>query len=78
MRQEGWKGEKKPHFESCNSMGPLKWPYSVTSTCFGLCQMLAKVLDSYDHFWAKYSMSDEISKNNYFLLESFNHPLLNR
>ena len=58
--------EREKTFKSCNSMGPLKWSYSVTSTCFGLCQMLANVLDSYDHFWAKYSMSDEISKNNYF------------
>jgi len=37
--------------------------------------MLANIFDSYDHFWAKYSMSDEISKNNYFLLESFIPPL---
>jgi hypothetical protein len=64
------------NFKSCNSMGALKWSYSVTSTCFGLCQMLANILDSYDHFWAKYSMSDEISKNNYILLESFIPPLL--
>jgi len=49
-------------------MGILKWSYNVTSTCFGLCQMLANRLDSYGHFWAKHSVSDEISKNNYFLL----------
>jgi hypothetical protein len=57
-------------------MGTLKWSYSVTSTRFGLCQMLANILDSYDNFWAKYPMFDEISRNNYFLLESFITPLL--
>jgi len=31
--------EEEKTFKSCNSMGPLKWSYSVTSTSFGLCQM---------------------------------------
>jgi hypothetical protein len=65
----------KKNFKSCNSMGTLKWSYMLLPYS-GLSQMLANILDSYDHLWAKYSMSDEISKNSYFLLKSLILPLL--